>query len=172
MQTGNTYFKSFIPVKIYQSASFLYMTCISKLPRNSFWAKCDQSLVIEQALVSAIDENLRPLDYEERQREAREILLKSQEKVFTKMNQSQSSTDQDRFTEDDEEDDAREPVRLKSEILLNEYQKLYEASSNISFTSILPKEKIKQYLLLLLSLFVVACSVFFLIQCGNHNYFL
>ncbi|XP_017013841.2 uncharacterized protein [Drosophila takahashii] len=172
MQTGNNFFKSFIPVKIYQSVSSLYMTCISKMPRNSVQPECDQSLVIEQALVSAVDETLRPLDYEKRQREAREILLKSQENLFQLMGQCPSSTEEENaLTEDDEEGAFREPVRLKSKILLNEYRKLYEEPSQTAFKDLLPMEEIKQYMCLLLGLCLLAGSFFILIHCGNH-YFL
>jgi len=61
------------------------MTCISKMPRNSTQPECDHRLVIEQALVSAVDQTLRPLDYEKRQREAREILLKSHALMMCRM---------------------------------------------------------------------------------------
>ncbi|EDV55117.1 uncharacterized protein LOC6547219 [Drosophila erecta] len=171
MQTNNGFFTSFIPVKIYQSTSSLYMTCISKVPRNSVQPECDQSLVIEQALVSAVDETLRPLDYEKRQREARKILLKSQENLLQHMNASQMPMDADgNLTDDEDEDDeenARKPVRLKSRILLNEYQKLYEAPTQTVLKDIVPLEAIVQYSWLLLRLLIVAVSVFVLIKCGH-----
>ncbi|XP_050743160.1 uncharacterized protein LOC108029432 isoform X2 [Drosophila biarmipes] len=142
MQAGSNFFKSFVPVKIYQSVSSLYMTCISKMPRNSTQPECDPRLVIEQALVSAVDQTLRPLDYEKRQREAREILLKSQENLFQEMGLGQSSTQEGgMLTEDDEDGALRGPVRLKSEILLNEYRKLYETPSRTaSYDSLLLKD--------------------------------
>ncbi|KAI8037248.1 uncharacterized protein LOC128255708 [Drosophila gunungcola] len=173
MQSSKAFLKSFIPVKIYQSASSLYMTCISKLPRSSFQPACDHSLVIEQALVSAVDEKLCPLEYAKRQREAREILLKSQENRYLQMGLSHNSADQDGFlTDEDDDEDGKQPVRLKSEILLTEYRKLYEEPSKTALVDTLPLKEIKQYMSLALSLCLVAGTVFILVECGKHNYFL
>ncbi|XP_017077048.1 uncharacterized protein LOC108111919 isoform X1 [Drosophila eugracilis] len=173
MQKTNS-FKSFIPVKIYQSVSAVYMTCISKMPRDSFKPKIDHSLLIEQAVVSAVDETLRPLDYEKRQQEAREILLKSQENLFEKMDVSQISSEKEALLTDDEDDGeiGNDPVRLKSQVLLDEYRKRYEDTSKTDITDVLPIKEIRQYAWLVLSLFLLACSVFVLVKCGNHNYFL
>jgi len=112
------------------------------MPRNSTQPECDHRLVIEQALVSAVDQTLRPLDYEKRQREAREILLKSQENLFQQMGLGQSSEDGGGvLTEDDEDGPFSGPVRLKSEILLNEYRKLYEApAKTASYDTLLLKD--------------------------------
>ncbi|XP_016991431.1 uncharacterized protein LOC108053333 isoform X2 [Drosophila rhopaloa] len=149
------------------------MTCISKLPRNFIPPNCDQRLVIEQALVSAVDEALYPDEFEKRQREAREMLLKSQENRLIQMGLSRNSTDLEAFlTEDDGDEDYREPVRLKSETLLEEYRNLYEKPSKTDVREYLPLKEIKQYMSLALSFFILACSVFILIKCGHHNYFL
>ncbi|XP_043644486.1 uncharacterized protein LOC122614079 [Drosophila teissieri] len=169
MQTNNGFFKSFIPVKIYQSASSLYMTCISKMPRNAIKPECDQSLVIEQALVSAVDSTLRPLDYERRQREAREILIKSQENLLQHMDPMDADS---HLTDDEEDAQCRQPVRLKSKILLIEYQKRYEAPPQTELEDLVPIKAIAQCSWLVLRLLIVACSVFVLIQCGHHDYFL
>ncbi|XP_033153623.1 uncharacterized protein LOC117136711 isoform X1 [Drosophila mauritiana] len=172
MQANNGFIKStsFIPVKIYQSVSSLYMTCISKLPRDSIQPECDQGLVIEQALVSSVDSTLRPLDYQKRQREARKILLKSQENLLKLMHHSQILTDSEsNLTDDDEDAKCREPVRLKSTILLNEYRKLYEAPKQTKLDYIVSIEEIVQNLWLILRLLIVACSVYALI---HHDYFL
>lgn len=180
---------SFIPVKVYQSVSSLYMTCISKLPRDSIQPDCDQGLVIEQALVSSVDSTLRPLDYKKRQREARKILLKSQENLLKQMHPSQILTDEDNnLTEDDEDEKFREPVRLKSTILLNEYRKLYETPRKTELDYIASIKAIglykslelginlnkvfpisEQNLWLILRLVIMACSVCALIY---HGYFL
>nr|XP_016943070.1 uncharacterized protein LOC108019689 [Drosophila suzukii] len=165
MQSSSNFFKSFVPVKIYQSVSSLYMTCISKMPRNSTQPECDHRLVIEQALVSAVDQTLRPLDYEKRQREAREILLKSQENLFQEMGLGQSSADGGGvLTEDDEDGAFSGPVRLRSEILLNEYRKLYEAPAKTASYEVLLLKDIKQYTWLILGLCIAACSIFTLIH--------
>ncbi|XP_017077049.1 uncharacterized protein LOC108111919 isoform X2 [Drosophila eugracilis] len=150
------------------------MTCISKMPRDSFKPKIDHSLLIEQAVVSAVDETLRPLDYEKRQQEAREILLKSQENLFEKMDVSQISSEKEALLTDDEDDGeiGNDPVRLKSQVLLDEYRKRYEDTSKTDITDVLPIKEIRQYAWLVLSLFLLACSVFVLVKCGNHNYFL
>nr|NP_001286583.1 uncharacterized protein Dmel_CG33136, isoform B [Drosophila melanogaster]AHN56378.1 uncharacterized protein Dmel_CG33136, isoform B [Drosophila melanogaster] len=177
MQTNNGFIKntSFIPVKVYQSVSSLYMTCISKLPRDSIQPDCDQGLVIEQALVSSVDSTLRPLDYKKRQREARKILLKSQENLLKQMHPSQILTDEDNnLTDDDEDEKFREPVRLKSTILLNEYRKLYETPRKTELDYIASIKAIvfpisEQNLWLILRLVIMACSVCALIY---HGYFL
>jgi len=116
------------------------------MPRNSIQPECDHRLVIEQALVSAVDQTLRPLDYEKRQREAREILLKSQENLFQQMGLDQSSVDEGGvLTEDDEDGAFSGPVRLRSEILLNEYRKLYEAPAKTASYEVLLLKDISKY---------------------------
>ncbi|EDW91595.1 uncharacterized protein LOC6531047 isoform X1 [Drosophila yakuba] len=169
MQTNNSFFKSFIPVKIYQSASSLYMTCISKMPRNANKPECDQSLVIEQALVSAVDSTLRPVDYERRQREAREILIKSQENLLQHLDPMDADS---HLTDDDEDAQCGKPVRLKSKILLNEYQKRYETPPQTELEDMVPIKAIAQCSWFVLRLLILACSVFVLIYCGHYDYFL
>ncbi|KAH8400896.1 hypothetical protein KR009_001674 [Drosophila setifemur] len=169
---SNYNFNGFVPVKIYQSLSSLYMTCISKLPRNAPPPECDQSLAIEESIVEAIDETLSPKAYEMRQKEAQEILLRSQEHILQHMGLIDNSTDQTNSqSEDEDEDEFKDPIRLKSEILLNHYHQLYEVPKP-TLMDALPMEQIKNFLRMLLSLCAVAASLYIMIEAGHRNYFL
>ncbi|XP_017864851.1 PREDICTED: uncharacterized protein LOC108615119 [Drosophila arizonae] len=78
MQAKCSILKSIMPVKIYKSTSAVYLTCISKISVSAFVPECNQKLVVEKAIVQALDESMMPQAYADRQQEAEELMHRSQ----------------------------------------------------------------------------------------------
>ncbi|TDG48304.1 hypothetical protein AWZ03_005259 [Drosophila navojoa] len=78
MPAKRSILKSIMPVKIYKSTSAVYMTCLSKISVSAFVPECNQKLVVERAIVQALDESIMPQAYADRQREAEELMHRSQ----------------------------------------------------------------------------------------------
>lgn len=100
-------------------------------------------------MVSGLDEKLSPEDYQKRQQEAREILLKSQENLLTQTGLKEDTSDEEEEVDTDESEGMREPIRLKSEILINQYKKMYgpkpEPKPEPTLKDILPLGEISEY---------------------------
>lgn len=66
-----------MPVQIYKSNSAVYMTCLSKLSISAFVPECNQKLVVEKAIVEALDKSIMPHAHADRQLEAEQMLHRS-----------------------------------------------------------------------------------------------
>ncbi|KAH8269416.1 hypothetical protein KR018_002796 [Drosophila ironensis] len=187
--------KSFKPVKVYKSTSYIYTTFISKMPLESPVPPCNEDELLEQSIVQAFDQTVCPKSYKKRQDEAKEILTKLQseydsasefppdtasesalDSALDSAKPDNSSTvgtaDADPDSEDDE-DSMREPVRLRSEVLLNRYKALYEyESAPVSiWDSVAPNSRMAA-LVMVMTFCGLALSAYGLIQAGEMNFYL
>ncbi|XP_030387747.1 uncharacterized protein LOC115634264 [Scaptodrosophila lebanonensis] len=170
--TSYDYLRSIIPVKLYQSGSNIYMTCISKLPRTTKDPNSNNKKAIEDAFVQALETNLSPgpvAPSEQQLKGDQPVLIRSEIRF--------------KHRKDPNKKEKSDLNILKSQVLLEQYQRLYndkpkEMSTPCKRNTVGRKDHgghgnvFKNIFSLILSGLLLLITLYVLIEVGDRNYFL